>query len=301
MNDKEKILKQNINEIAELDEAILSIGYELKELQVVRVQLMDTPGESKNDPMKPVPTSSSLKKSCQKPQVHSPLCVMRILRQNIATQKAQIMKNLELNSNNKLELDEDIAKLQNMQKQYMLLEKDMVYKDETPNRTDFCLSSDEGDVSSEDFLRSILGDAHSISGVSRDDKEKMSVSAVNSGEHRSVTFQRNSIITQNSLNINSEFVLIPLFCRYTNTMLIIFVLFCRRFRICYKCAELRNSWRWQTHSFRVRNSYYTGGRKMGSSTTIQSVSRITLDDEKHLWRKGGIDPVPTSRTFFIQQ
>lgn len=146
----------------------------------------------------------SPEKTCQKPQVHSTLCGMRILRQNIAAQKAQIMKNLELNNCNKRELDEEIAKLQHMQKQYIAYEKDMAYNDETPNRTDFCLSSDEGDVSSEDFLRGILGDAHSNSGESRDEKEKVSMSANNIDESVMVS-GHNSSYRSNSLISRSQF------------------------------------------------------------------------------------------------
>lgn len=201
LNDKEKMLKESIKEIAELDEAILSIQDGLKELQLARSKVMNptddhnsahnlvsswynTPNVEKETTANvPKIISASPKKACQKPQVHSALCAMRILRQNIAAQKAQIMKNLELNNCNKQVLDEDIAKLQQLQKQYVLYEKDMAYNDETPNRADFCLSSDEGDVSSEDFLRGILGDANSNFGESRDDREKISVSAINSDEN----------------------------------------------------------------------------------------------------------------------
>lgn len=201
LNDKEKMLKESIKEIAELDEAILSIQDGLKELQLVRSKMMnstddqnsainlvsswyDTPDiEKETSTNAPKIISASPKKACQKPQVHSALCAMRILRQNIAAQKAQIMKNLELNNCNKQVLDEDIAKLQQMQKQYVLYEKDMAYNDETPNRADFCLSSDEGDVSSEDFLRGIRGDTNSNFDESRDDREKILVSAINSDEN----------------------------------------------------------------------------------------------------------------------
>lgn len=150
---------------------------------------------------------ASPKKACQKPQVHSALCAMRILRQNIAAQKAQIMKNLELNNCNKHELDEDIAKLQHMQKQYISYEKDMAYTDEMPNRTDFCLSSDEGDVSSEDFLRGTHGDAHSNFGENRDDREKVSESPNNVNHHihsHSTSCRSNSIMSRSQLDINCK-------------------------------------------------------------------------------------------------
>lgn len=225
LNDKEKILKDNIKQIAELDEAIISIDNGLGELQLTRSQMLavtheDSSGsnlatswnnisDTEKETLAYLPRiiSASPKKMCQKPQVHSALCVMRILRQNIAAQKAQIMKNLELNNCNKHELDEDIAKLQHMQKQYILYEKDMTYMDETPNRKDFCSSSDEGDGSSEDFLRGILGDANSNSGESRDEREKVSVSAINIDEKvhgHGTSYSNNSLINQSQLNTNCK-------------------------------------------------------------------------------------------------
>lgn len=226
LNEKEKILKNTIKEMAELDEAILLIDEELRQLLLMRsetftsnsqnptmnnhlVASWDNESDIEKEASAAMSTviSASTKKMCQKPQTHSTICSMRILRQNMAAQKAQIMKNLELNNCKKHELDLDICKLQNMQKQYILYEKDMAYNDETPNRTDFCLSSDEGDVSSEDFLRGIHGDANSNSGESRDDKGK--VSAIGSDENvmshgQSTTYRSHSLLSQYQLDSNSK-------------------------------------------------------------------------------------------------
>lgn len=229
MNEKEKLLKENIKAIAELDEAIISIEEELKEFQTARSQIMTTThkqnseinlvtswnntSDNVKETLASVPPSISAipitEMTSEKPQAHSAFCIMRILRQNIATQKAQIMKNLELNNCNKQELDDDIAKLQHMQKQYILYEKDMVYNDEAPNCTDLCLSSDEGDVGSEDFLRGILGDANSNSGESRDEREKVSTSANNNNENvivhgHNTPYRSNSLISQSQLDIHGK-------------------------------------------------------------------------------------------------
>lgn len=67
-------------------------------------------------------STSTLLEKFRNPQAHSILCAMRILRQNIATQKAQIMKNLEPNDCDKNQLDDNIAKLQQLQKQYVQYE-----------------------------------------------------------------------------------------------------------------------------------------------------------------------------------
>lgn len=215
-NDKEKFLKDNIKQIAELDEAIILIDDGLKELQLTRAQMLKPSSETNVGALlnsttfgiekeTPAIVPASPKKACQKPQVHSALCAMRILRQNIAAQKAQIMKNLELNNCNKHELDEDIAKLQHMQKQYILYEKDMAYIDEMPNRADFCLSSDEGDVSSEDFLRGTHADAHSNFGENRDEREKVSESPINVMVHsHSASCRSNSIVSRNQSDINCK-------------------------------------------------------------------------------------------------
>lgn len=205
-----------------MDEAIISIDDGLKGLQLTRAQMMKPSieqnsetnvGTSLNNTLDVAKETSanisaSPKKACQKPQIHSALCAMRILRQNIAAQKAQIMKNLELNNCNKQELDEDIVKLQHMQKQYILYEKDMAYTDEMPNRADFCLSSDDGDVSSEDFLRGAHGDVHSNFGEHRDDREKVSESPINVMVHSNSTSCRsNSIISRSQLDNNCKSIM----------------------------------------------------------------------------------------------
>lgn len=191
--ERERILKENINEIAQLDEAILSIEEQLNALQAERVRCESGEETKKSDRESETaadnvhgndadseqlksclesPSCSPLTK-CQKPESHSVLCSMRILRQTIAAQKALIMKKLELNNCDKQHLDEEIAKLQQLQKQYYAYEKDVSYTDEMLGRTEYCLS-DDGDLSSEDILRGPGGDSNSNSGESRDYKEKSS-------------------------------------------------------------------------------------------------------------------------------
>lgn len=138
--------------------------------------------------------------------MHSIHCAMRILRQNIATQKAQIMKNLELNNCDKNQLDDDIAKLQQLQKQYFQYEKDIAYNDELPNRMDCCISSDDGDISSEDILRGINSDVNSNSSDGRENQEKYS--GVGSDENtkigRSISYQSSNLINRSQMSNNCE-------------------------------------------------------------------------------------------------
>lgn len=219
LKDKENTLKDNIKRIAELDEAIILIDDRLEELQLSRLKIMTATEEriGENNLVTSlnsvtsvtgierstnVPTNISTfpNKTCQKPQEHSTLCAIRIIRQNIAAQKAQIMKNLELNNYNKDELDKDIAKLQHMQKQYIGYEKETVYNEETPNHTDFCFSSDEGDVSSQDFLHN---NKNSNSGESRDDGERSKNNIMNVRGH-GTSYRSDSPISQNQLNSNGK-------------------------------------------------------------------------------------------------
>lgn len=130
---------------------------------------------------------------------------MRILRQNIAAQKAQIMKNLELNNCDKNQLDDDIARLQQLQKQYYQYEKDMAYNDELPNRNDCCMSSDDGDISSEDILRGIHSDVNSNSSDGREHKEKFSAVSSDDTITRSISYQSGSLISRSQLSNNCEF------------------------------------------------------------------------------------------------
>lgn len=88
---------------------------------------------------------------------------MYLLRQKIAAQKAQIMKNLELC--NKTKLDDEITKLQLLQKRYFNYEKDMQYGDEM--RSEGCLSSDETELDSEIIYRD-TSDENSNSSEGRD-------------------------------------------------------------------------------------------------------------------------------------
>lgn len=88
---------------------------------------------------------------------------MYLLRQKIAAQKAQIMKNLELCD--KTKLDDEIAKLQMLQRRYFNYEKDLQYGDEM--RSEGCLSSDETELDSEMIYRD-TSDENSNSSEGRD-------------------------------------------------------------------------------------------------------------------------------------
>lgn len=94
---------------------------------------------------------------------------MNLLRQKIAAQKAQIMKNLELNNCDKTRLDDEIMKLQNLQKRFFNYEKDMQYGDEM--RSEGCLSSDETELDSEIIYRD-TSDENSNSSEGRIGKDK---------------------------------------------------------------------------------------------------------------------------------
>lgn len=144
-----------------------------------------------------------LSKKCTSPQSHSIACTMRILRQNIAAQKAQIMKNLELNNCDKNHLDEDIFRLQHLQKQYYQYEKEITYSDEILNRENYCLSSDDGDISSEDILKCLRSDINSISNDGRENDEKYATvtSDVNSIIRR-IRYQSSSPISRSQSNNN---------------------------------------------------------------------------------------------------
>lgn len=144
-----------------------------------------------------------LSKKCANPQSHSVACTMRILRQNIAAQKAQIMKNLELNNCDKNHLDEDISRLQQLQKQYYQYEKEITYNDEMLNRENCCLSSDDGDISSEDILKCLHSDINSISSDGRENDEKYATVAsdVDTITH-SIAYQSSSPISRSQSNNN---------------------------------------------------------------------------------------------------
>lgn len=130
---------------------------------------------------------------------------MRILRQNIAAQKAQIMKNLELNNCDKNKLDEDISKLQQLQKQYFQYEKDIAYSDDLSNRVDCCISSDDGDISSEDILRGGHSDVNSNSSEGRENKEKgLTVGSDDNTVTHSISYQSGSLISRSQLSSNCK-------------------------------------------------------------------------------------------------
>lgn len=128
---------------------------------------------------------------------------MRILRQNIAAQKAQIMKNLELNNCDKNHLDEDISRLQYLQKQYYQYEKEITYSDEMLNRENCCLSSSDGDISSEDILKCVHSDINSISSDGRENDERYATitSPVNTDTH-SISYQSSIPIHRSQSNNN---------------------------------------------------------------------------------------------------
>lgn len=151
-------------------------------------------------------STSSILKKCKSPQTHSIACAMRILRQNIAAQKAQIMKNLELNNCDKNQLDDDISKLQQLQKQYFQYERDITYGEEMSNRTDCCLSSDDGDISSEDILRGTHSDVNSNSSEGgREMKEKYSaISSDGTTIDRRMSYQSGSLISRSQLSNNCK-------------------------------------------------------------------------------------------------
>lgn len=71
---------------------------------------------------------------------------MHSLRKKIAVQKAQIMKNLEMDTN-KIELDRQIEDLQSLQKDYIKMEMAI---DQLRDRTDLCLS--DGDIIGDNSL-----------------------------------------------------------------------------------------------------------------------------------------------------
>lgn len=144
-----------------------------------------------------------LSKKCASLQSHSITCTMRILRQNIAAQKAQIMKNLELNNCDKNHLDDDISRLQHLQKQYYKYEKEITYSDEMLNRENCCLSSDDGDISSEDILKCVNSDINSISSDGRENDEKYATvtSDINNSTH-SIPYQSRSPISRSQSNNN---------------------------------------------------------------------------------------------------
>lgn len=221
--ERERVLKENINEIAQLDETILSIDDQLRSLQTEKNELEKQLTAKETESMTTIESQAthtailSLKK-CQKPQLHSILCTMRILRQSIATQKAQIMKKLELNNCGKHELDDEIAKLQQLQKQYYAYEKDVDFSEESINRTEYCLSSEDGgDVSSEDLLRGIGADAFSNSG------EKFSATGSDdcTGIHCKTHHSNDSTNSRSQLDANCKFEF-SLFLSFSQTNLISF-------------------------------------------------------------------------------
>lgn len=156
-------------------------------------------------------TSYHLLKKCLKPQSHSALCAMRILRQNIAAQKAAIMKNLELNNFDKRHLDEEIAKLEQLKKQYVGYEKDMQmqYNDEQVNCAEYCLSSDDGDMSSEDIIRGPLSEENSNSSEGHERRRTFTpLSSDDNTITRSISYHSNGELSRSSqltLNENSEY------------------------------------------------------------------------------------------------
>lgn len=159
-------------------------------------------------------TSYNLLKKCLKPQSHSSLCAMRILRQNIAAQKAQIMKNLELNNCDKRQLDEEIAKLEQLKKQYVNYEKDMQmqYNEDQLNYAEYCLSSDEGDMSSEDIIRGPFSEENSNSSEGHERRRTFTpISSDDNTITRSISYQSNGVLSRSSqltLNENSEYKIV---------------------------------------------------------------------------------------------
>lgn len=97
---------------------------------------------------------------------HKSKSEMNMLRQKIAVQKAQIMKNLELNNCDKSKLDDEIMKLQSLQKRYFNYEKDLQYGDEL--RSEGCLSSDETELDSDIIFRGDTSDENSNSSEGKD-------------------------------------------------------------------------------------------------------------------------------------
>lgn len=71
---------------------------------------------------------------------------MHNLRKKIAVQKAQIMKNLEMDTD-KIELDRQIEDLQSLQKDYIKMEMAI---DQLRDRTDLCLS--DGEINGDNSL-----------------------------------------------------------------------------------------------------------------------------------------------------
>lgn len=255
MCDKEKTLKDNIKDIAQLDEGLLLIDEQYSGMLTERKKLeeneqtkqmknednnlmaafngldlsrmphtngtankRDVEHSERNGSLtstpnhSEAPSTSTLLEKCRNPQAHSIHCAMRILRQNIATQKAQIMKNLELNNCDKNQLDDDIAKLQQLQKQYVQYEKDVSYNDEPPNRMEFCIS-DDGDISSEDLLRAINCDLNSNSSDGRENRGKYSaIGSDDTTMPANIAYANDGIISRSRLSNNCKLVYI--FSRY---------------------------------------------------------------------------------------
>lgn len=246
--DKEKTLKDNIKDIAQLDEGLLLIDEQYNGLLSERKKMEENEQtkQMKNDDNNGVlmaafngldlsrtpqpangvasrreadhgerngvpalspnpseaPSTSTLLEKCRNPLAHSIHCAMRILRQNIATQKAQIMKNLELNNCDKNQLDDDIAKLQQLQKQYVQYEKDVSYNEEPPNRMEFCIS-DDGDISSEDLLRAISCDLNSNSSDGRENRGKYSaIGSDDTTMPANISYTNDSVINRSRLSNN---------------------------------------------------------------------------------------------------
>lgn len=162
------------------------------------------------------------------------------------------MKNLELNNCDKNHLDEDISRLQHLQKQYYQYEKEITYSDEMLNRVNCCLSSDDGDISSEDILKCLHSDINSISSDGREN--------VNTITH-GIQYQSSSPIHRSQSNNNC------MYDRYFFTTLIVI-----HFRFLYQMPIDNSEFLISVPSYVIRGA--------GKHTHFEYEVRITLADDK---------------------
>lgn len=188
--EKEELLNDNIREIADLDESVLLLDDERKILHSEMGEFGKTEKTRKTSDCN-IQTDDVIARTLELDINSNPRngnldnfgdaeastsgnhhqftdsrsrSEMNILRQKIAAQKAQIMKNLELNNCDKSKLDDEIMKLQSLQKRYFNYEKDLQYGDEM--RSEGCLSSDETELDS-DLIYRDTSDENSNSSESR--------------------------------------------------------------------------------------------------------------------------------------
>ncbi|XP_031637140.1 kinesin-like protein Klp98A isoform X2 [Contarinia nasturtii] len=179
--EKEDALKENIKQIAELDETILIISEQQNEL-LRKMKKITKPEKNRTDILNRIknyksasiessdvekPVTSNISNEIEDNQKRSE---MQSLLQKIAAQKDQIMKNLELNNCDKAQLDKDIATLQTLQKQYIQYEQE---NGSTSDCLNDCIGSDRYSIDNDykssittssqndNMIRSQLGDVNS--------------------------------------------------------------------------------------------------------------------------------------------